>query len=351
MTTLILYLGRSGAGTDLANNLHFAYSGLNRSVFSVLSTYNNEKIIPKSEMISIPTYRSVIGLILSLFLLPYWLVKIMRLCRAIGVEKIILPMNTPYSIILQSFLFLFGYKVYPILHDALRHPGDPHKIITFVLTFLELRFSSKVIFLNEVVKNAALQIYKIPRNKAICLFLPLPRFVISCDSPSKKYDVLFFGRITTYKGIDLLLTANRILLENGTSLNIGVFGKSDKDLLISEQNIYFENRYLEQSEIYEILNLSRVVVLPYIEASQSGVAAFAVHAELPIIATPLDSLIEQLKGTGTVFASEISPEAIAEALSSVLHDDVLFSDLVEKHRSAKKEMGWEQFINSFEEII
>lgn len=348
MTTLIVYLGRSGAGTDLANNLHFAYRALGKPVFSILSSYNEEKLIPKNEMMSILTYRSVIGFVFSLILLPYWVAKISDLCKTMGVEKIVFPMNTPYSVVVQVLLHIIGYKVYPILHDAIRHPGDPYKVVTFFLTFLELRMCRKVIFLNKVVKNSALQIYRIKKEKAISLFLPLPSFELNNDRGIKEYDVLFFGRITTYKGVDILLQANRIMLENGYSIKVGIFGKSNKDLLITEKNVHFENRYLKQNEIYEIIGLSRMLVLPYIEASQSGVAAFAVHAELPIVATPLDSLIEQLEGTGTMFASEVSPEAIAEVVSSVLSDGVLFDDLVKKHKKVKEEMSWEKFVVAFE---
>ena len=58
-----------------------------------------------------------------------------------------------------------------------------------------------------------------------------------------------------------------------------------------------ENRWVPETEIGSLLAWSDALILPYREASQSGVAAAAIAAGRPVIATRVGGLGEQLAAT------------------------------------------------------
>jgi glycosyltransferase involved in cell wall biosynthesis len=66
------------------------------------------------------------------------------------------------------------------------------------------------------------------------------------------------------------------------------------------------------------------VVLAHVEASQSGVAAAALGHGLPVIATPSGGVVEQIDAEKTgIFASEVSAEALADAMSRFVQNPEL----------------------------
>lgn len=107
------------------------------------------------------------------------------------------------------------------------------------------------------------------------------------------FNILFLGLIREYKGIDTLIEA------------FNSFDVPDKRLIIAgenwdnipiptQPNIYYANKYVSDNEIEYFFNQADVLVLPYTRGSASGVAAIGIHYGLPIIASRVDGIYEQL---------------------------------------------------------
>lgn len=107
------------------------------------------------------------------------------------------------------------------------------------------------------------------------------------------FNILFLGLIREYKGIDTLIEA------------FNSFDVPDKRLIIAGENwdnipiptqpdIYYANKYVSDNEIEYFFNQADVLVLPYTRGSASGVAAIGIHYGLPIIASRVDGIYEQL---------------------------------------------------------
>jgi glycosyltransferase involved in cell wall biosynthesis len=70
------------------------------------------------------------------------------------------------------------------------------------------------------------------------------------------------------------------------------------------------------------------MVLSHVEASQSGVAAAALGAGMPVVATPVGGLIEQiLDGRTGVVALRADAAALSEALEDLLLNPVLYNSI------------------------
>jgi glycosyltransferase involved in cell wall biosynthesis len=107
------------------------------------------------------------------------------------------------------------------------------------------------------------------------------------------FNILFLGLIREYKGIDTLIEA------------FNSFDVPDKRLIIVGENwdnipiptqpdIYYANKYVSDNEIEYFFNQADVLVLPYTRGSASGVAAIGIHYGLPIIASRVDGIYDQL---------------------------------------------------------
>lgn len=132
---------------------------------------------------------------------------------------------------------------------------------------------------------------------------PLPSLA-EFSSPGKNTrsgrTILFFGKVRKYKGLDVLLAAMPSVLSRLECklLVVGEFYDSIEKYrqLIRRHHIdaqvQIENRYVQNEEVAAIFERADVLVLPYVSASQSGVARIALSNGVPVIASRTGGLSE-----------------------------------------------------------
>ncbi|MEG2848982.1 MAG: glycosyltransferase, partial [Bacteroidales bacterium] len=101
----------------------------------------------------------------------------------------------------------------------------------------------------------------------------------------EKKNILFFGLIREYKGLDILLEAFATL-DKSYQLIIagepyGSFEKYQKliDSSPNKENIYVNTNYIKDSEVNKYFSAADVCVLPYRSATQSGISSISYHFE------------------------------------------------------------------------
>ena len=210
-----------------------------------------------------------------------------------------------------------------ILHDAKMHPGDNYPFRESVLRW-EVAAADALIVLSDHVGRAAQRIYDFPRDRIWTV--PHGAFSFGSDAtaprrfPSNRaMRLLFFGRIVRYKGLGQLLDAYRFLRERGVAVELDIVGSGDLAPYASQltglPDVSIANAWVDEDQIAQALARADAVILPYIEASQSGVAAAALTAGLPIVATPVGGLMEQVRcGQTGVIAKGVDPEHLAAAI-------------------------------------
>jgi glycosyltransferase involved in cell wall biosynthesis len=129
--------------------------------------------------------------------------------------------------------------------------------------------------------------------------------------------VLFVGRIKKYKGLDLLAKAWPLVLSPQKSLTVAGRGAIPHDL--KKVGATLINEWLSNSEIEDLIRKSNLVVLPYVEASQSGIIAIAHSLSTPVVVTPVGGLADQVvEGMNGLVASDSTPESLAATIDAAL---------------------------------
>lgn len=141
----------------------------------------------------------------------------------------------------------------------------------------------------------------------------------------EKFVILHFGLIRRYKGIPYLIDAFERLPEevakNARLLIVGeLWEGGDEVVQLVAASKYGDNitlipRYVSDKDISLYFSAADVTVLPYLRASQSGVAHIAMCYKKPIIASKVGGLKESMSNySGTIFVPPGEKDAIARAL-------------------------------------
>jgi glycosyltransferase involved in cell wall biosynthesis len=220
---------------------------------------------------------------------------------------------------MAAALRLLGCRLLVVVHEADVHPGDGYPMQMAFQRAL-CRFAGGLVSLSSHV-GAQLKQQGIISTKRPLIFMAHPPFALDLP-PCPRFPgpprLLFFGRLLPYKGLDLLAGAMR-LLPPETSIAVRIVGLGrecrDLDALRACRNVMVENRWAAETELGAVFGWADALILPYHEASQSGVAAAAIAAGRPVIATRVGGLSEQLAGIPHTMLCEPDPASLAGAIS------------------------------------
>lgn len=175
--------------------------------------------------------------------------------------------------------------------------------------------------------------------------------------PDKK-NILFFGLIREYKGLDILLEAFGRLNEDYQLIIAGEpYGSFEKyqkliDSMPGKDRVFMNLKYIKDSEVTDYFSAADVAVLPYRSATQSGISSVSYHFEVPMIVTDVGGLKETIgdRGTGLV-AAEGTPQAILEEILKYFADPQIKEDCIKNIRVEKDRLSWRTFARKLTEFI
>ena len=175
---------------------------------------------------------------------------------------------------------------------------------------------------------------------------------------SGRKNILFFGLIRTYKGLDILLEAFGMLPEGYQLIIAGEpYGSYEKyqqiiDRLPNKDKIYSDLKYIKDSEVSKYFSAADLAVLPYRSATQSGISSVSYHFEVPMIVTDVGGLKETIgdRGTGLV-SPEGTPEAICKEILRYFSDRSIADRCIENIRLEKERLSWKTFARKLMDFI
>ena len=176
-------------------------------------------------------------------------------------------------------------------------------------------------------------------------------------APDRK-NILFFGLIREYKGLDILLEAFR-LLDDSYQLIIagepyGSFDRYQKIIgsLPGKDRIFMDLRYIRDSEVSDFFSAADVAVLPYRSATQSGISSVSYHFEVPMIVTDVGGLKETIGDSGTgLVVRDGTPEAISREIERYFSDPQIKEECIVNIRKEKERLSWSTFAARLTEFI
>jgi len=238
-----------------------------------------------------------------------------------------------------SLLFFWRLPVVLTIHDPVTHSGRDSLRLRFsrlrLYRYVARRMAKAAIAHGKLLALAVEEVcpWLIGKVTAIA-HGPLCVTDIRQSAPSSANTrLLFFGRIHKYKGLANFEEAVNSLRQEGLPV-VGVVAGKGSDLDDHRQSMLasggFEilDRYIPASEVPILFDQCRVIVLPYTDGTQSGVAAIALGRGLPVVATAVGSIPELVRhGVNGLLVPAADPTALKDAIRRLILDDALWEQL------------------------
>jgi D-inositol-3-phosphate glycosyltransferase len=171
--------------------------------------------------------------------------------------------------------------------------------------------------------------------------------------------ILFFGFIRDYKGLDVLFQSLS-LPEFRADIKLVVAGEfySNReeylkliDELKIKSKVYLFTDFIPTSDVKYYFSACDAVILPYKEATQSGIVQIAMNFRKPVIATDVGGLGEVVLHNQTGFIVEKeNPLALAEAIAK-FYDENKEKEFVRNIENEVEKYSWEKFVDGISELV
>lgn len=252
---------------------------------------------------------------------------------------------------LPFLLFLMKYPLITTFHDVKPHMGEYSRIRSFI-PYLLRKYSNQIIVHGNRLKNQIINEYNVTGK--IVNSVPIGEHETepfkTYEKPDLKEDgnlVLFFGRIYEYKGLKYLIQAEPEITRKIPNTRIIIAGEGEdfkkySSIMVNKENFIVYNYRIPYKEGAELFQRSSVVVLPYVEGSQSGVIPTAYSFKKPVVVTDVGSIPEIVDNgvTGFIVPARNSDE-LAKAIIKILNDSTLRKSMGEKaYTKLKTDLSW-----------
>ena len=254
-------------------------------------------------------------------------------------------------------------KVLTICDNVIPHEKKPGDTTTTKYFF---KYVDYFIMLSKKVQEDLLKLKPNAKNK----ILPHPiysNFGEPIDKkearkflnlPANEKLILFFGFIRDYKGLDVLLEAMKELKDREIKLIIaGEFYSNESKYkkiineLSLENKLYLFTEFIPSSEVKYYFSASDVVILPYRDATQSGIVQIAMNFHKPVIATNVGGLAEVISDNSTGFIVEKeNPQDLAIVIENFYHqnkEQQFVSNIIKE----TDKYSWDKFTEGIFELI
>ena len=331
MRVLVWQWGRHGSAPRLAASLAAAIRGCGAE--AVLSLATGAEVLRGADApvndLPVPTYRGLAGFAARFLSMPLAAGALARRVRAAAPDVAICVMPGPLDLLMVMALRRAGVKFAVIVHDASPHPGDGHPLQMRLQRALCLRADALVVWSGHVASGLRAQGLADGRpilagfHPPLAFAGPAPAPAFTHGGPAR---LLFFGRLLPYKGLDLLAAACALLVGAGSraGIELRVVGTGPDSpalaALAALPWVRVENRWVAEDEVGAVLGWADALLLPYTEASQSGVAAAALAAGRAVLATTVGGLPEQLGGEKLARLCAPEAAAFAAAMAALIAD-------------------------------
>ncbi len=332
MRVLVWQWGRFGSAPRLAALLAEALRSL-PGTSAVLSLSSGAELLhgkapPRCEL-PVTTYAGLASFILRVGCVPFTLRRLTRRISALRPDIAVCVMPGPLDLLMAAALRRLRVPFVVLVHDADAHPGDGFPLQMRLQRALCRRAVAVGALTTHVAGRLRAQgLAGTPRRPLLLLSHPPVAFDVPPrrddhpDGPDGTLRLLTFGRLLSYKGLDLLAEA---LARLGPlpGLQIRVVGSGPESATLAAlralPGVTVENRWVPEDEVGCLLGWSDALVLPYREASQSGVAAAAIAAGRRVLATRVGGLEEQLAGAPGAILCDPDTDSLVAGLRHLLH--------------------------------
>lgn len=223
---------------------------------------------------------------------------------------------------------LFGRKMVLTVHDPFPHTGEvtARKMFNYKVA---MRTVGKFVLLNHKQKDKFCKTYQVSSDRILVNRLGVYDNICTFVSPQVRtpsHNVLFFGRISPYKGIEYLCQAMGKVRKRVPDATLTIAGGGTMYFDIApyrkQEWVTVVNRYVGMEELAGLLQRCALSVCPYTDATQSGVIMTSYSLCKPVVATNVGGLGEMVEeGKTGLLVPPRDADALADAITALLRDD------------------------------
>jgi starch synthase len=226
------------------------------------------------------------------------------------------------------------------VHDSSIHAGEPRNTPQWVYDRACYRARERIVHAPQV-KESLLQRLGIPSGTVhVIPHVLIGDTAVTAGEKERGEEplVLFFGRIWEYKGLEYLIRAEPLITSRVPRAKIVIAGMGEdfdryRRMMVHPERFIVHNEHVSDEKRAELFRQASVVVLPYIEGSQSGVIPIAYRFGKPVVATTVGGLPDMVDhGRTGYLVPPRDASALAEAIIPLLQDKELRRQLGENGR-------------------
>lgn len=255
---------------------------------------------------------------------------------------------------LGLYPFIDKSKLVITLHDPKPHSGENNWKSNLIFKLYTPKAKAFILYA-QYSKALLKKVYPEVNVPINCIQLLPFTFMRNYLPKERKSDnsILFFGRLSPYKGVDILLEAIPMVLEKYPNQHFVIAGSTSYDFQFNEtmiskhkNNITIINKYLALDEVAALIDKSAFVVCPYRDATQSGVLSTTFAFGKTAIVSNVGSFREYITDGVNGLVSE--PEAIDLANKIMM---AIENDFYKKLESNVISNASQEKLNEFGNII
>jgi alpha-maltose-1-phosphate synthase len=290
---------------------------------------------------------------------------IARAVREFDPDVVHVQVNNP--MLCPLLPMLRDYPLVATFHDIEPHPGedrllDPGSLLYRLTLYMSRVIPDRIFVHGEALKAILVDRYRVPDSKVHVI--PIGEHEVA---PFKKFEqddlkpgtatILFFGRIHRYKGLEYLIQAEPFITREIPDARIVIAGTGEdfsrySSMIAGREAFIVHNYKIPYDEGARLFQQANVVVLPYTEASQSGVVPTAYSFKRPVVATDVGSLPEIVDNgkTGYIVPAR-DPRALADAIIKILKDPQRSEEMgMQAYAKLKTDMSWSSIAQTIMQV-
>jgi glycosyltransferase involved in cell wall biosynthesis len=236
------------------------------------------------------------------------------------------------------------------IHDPVPHSGeDSWKVALPRTFFFNMPVKKKFLFYSQFARKQFEDHYKRRKNQKMVLKMSPYGFLKNLvkEEETEKKHILFFGRLSQYKGIDDLLQAMPEVFREFPDEQLIIAGKrhpgfdiNDNFLNTYKNNIRLIEKHIPNDELATLIKQAKFIVCPYKDATQSGVLMTAFGLNTPAIATNVGSFPEFIQdNVNGLLVPPSDPQQLAEGIRFALRNEH-YKTLAQNIKNTQIEEMW-----------
>jgi len=318
---LVVFKGLGWYGLQLANGLRRLTELHVFAADAVVSRYG-ELLDPAVRLYPMRTcrYRNPAGLLVSL--------RAIRHIRNLDCDVVHLVHSEPWFNV--CIPFLRSFPLITTVHDVRYHLGDRRSsVVPQWVADVATRHSFTLVVHGEAQRAEVCRRFGIAPESVFsipAINCSLYRKWAEPGVAEEPNNILFFGSIWEYKGLRYLMEAEELLGRELGEFRITIAGTGEdfsryEPYIRDPKHYEILNEFIPDEKVAGLFQKASVVVIPYTDASQTGIAPLAFSFGKPVVATRVGSIPEIVsEGEDGLLVEPRRPDELARALLAILQN-------------------------------